>query len=215
MEQARRDGLITRNPFGPDVLKVTSGETRINPLRSWSEVERVAEAAGFYGPFIRFAAATGLRPGELVALQWGDLDLEARRGEVRRAVKMDGLLGPPKTKTGKRVFVLSKRALGALRDWQEVPGFPEQWVFANRDGERIDWRSFRQVDWYKALTKAGLAKRGANQLRHTFATLSLASGVGIDLVAWQLGHSSIEITSRHYAAWLPARADLLERQLNA
>ena len=63
-----------------------------------------------------------------------------------------------------------------------------------------DWR---RRFWYPALDKTGLERRPPYQLRHTFATLALASGASIEWVSRYMGHADIRTTLRYYARFLP------------
>ena len=89
---AVRDGLLARNPAS-DVPLPQLTRSPFKPFRSWEEVERVASHAGRYGPLIRFAARTGLRPQEWLALRAGDLDLSRSRLTVNQTVQ-DGRIVP-------------------------------------------------------------------------------------------------------------------------
>jgi hypothetical protein len=78
-------GMIDINPAKHGVDNPQRRYTEKRPFESWAELNRVAAALGSpYGPMVMFAAATGLRPGEWIALEQRDVDPEARVVYVRR-----------------------------------------------------------------------------------------------------------------------------------
>jgi integrase len=165
---------------------------------------------------IRFAARTGLRCQEWLALRVGDVSIPARRLTVNDTVQ-DGRIqqGQAKTSRSHRTIVLSDAALDALRD-HGIPDDPEALVFANPNGGVLNLGNFRNRVWNPALDAAGLTRRGPRHLRHTFATLSLTQEppIAIQHVSRQLGHADISTTLNHYAAWMPQHEEQLLRLLN-
>lgn len=213
---AVKDGLIASNPaMLVDMPKL--GAQDINPFESWQEVKRVAEHAGEWGPMIRFAAATGLRPGEYLALRWSDVDTLKEEARVNRTVQAGRIVdGIAKTAGSLRAIVLSHRALDALSDLVE-PEDRTRLIFQNSAGNVLNWRTWGERAWTPALRGAGLAYRPPYQLRHTFATLALSADTPIPVqdVSRQLGHKHIDTTLKHYTRWMPQQDDRLRRLLNA
>lgn len=107
-------GMIDINPARVGVDNPTPRRKEQRPFETWAEVEAVAAALGErYGPMILFAAATGLRPAEWVALEKRDIDraeqvVYVRRSFTRRELKL------PKTEASHRAVPLQARALDAL-----------------------------------------------------------------------------------------------------
>jgi integrase len=78
--------LIDFNPAKRGVANPSPRSQEKRPFDSWAEIDAVAEQLGpVYGPMVVFAAATGLRPGELFALEQRDVDRAAAVIHVRRA----------------------------------------------------------------------------------------------------------------------------------
>jgi len=78
-----------------------------------------------------------------------------------------------------------------------------EWVFPSERGGHLDITNLRERIWKPTLRRAGLRERTLYQTRHTFATISLASGEDIGWVARVLGHSSTEMVIRHYHKFIP------------
>jgi integrase len=215
LTRAVGDHLIQDNPASEVPLPGLS-RPPIRPFRSWEEVERVAAHAGRFGPTIRFAARTGLRPQEWLALQAGDLDLAHHRLTVRRTVQNGRITDGAKTSRSHRVIVLSHAAEKALIA-HGIPSDPDALVFSNPDGGLLNLHNWRNRVWYPALDAAGLTRRGPKNLRHTFATLALTQDppVPVQDVQRQLGHEDVATTLRYYTAYMPTQDDRLLRLLNA
>jgi integrase len=84
-----------------------------------------------------------------------------------------------------------------------VSGKLSEYVFCNREGHPIDNKNFSDRVWYPLLRHLGLAKRRPYQMRHTAATLWLASGEAPEWVARQLGHSSTQMLFTVYSRFVP------------
>jgi len=156
---------------------------------------------------IATAMLTGLRVGELRALQWNDVDLVARRLHVRRAADDKGKLKSPKNGRS-RVVDLPDRAVEVLRAHKDLRG---PFVFCRDDGsilQRYDCESasIEEVGdgpLARACCRAGLRRVGWHGLRHSYASHLVMRGATPTSVKELLGHSSITMTVR-YAHLSPA-----------
>jgi integrase len=157
--------------------------------------------------------ATGLRRGELMGLQWGDVNFDTGRLEVRRAVektKAHGLqLKPPKTKRGRRGITLPAYAVEVLKQHRtkqletrlalgigKLPA--EAFVFGSVDGSMRDPDRMTQ-DWKRFTAARKLPKVTLQGLRHTHASALLASGIDVVKASHRLGHASPKVTLQVYA----------------
>lgn len=154
-----------------------------------------AELGPVFGPLAVFAAETGLRTNEWVALERGDLDWAGPAAQVERRFA-DGTLTPyPKTVGSRRRVPLSARALDALD--RLPPRLDTRIVFPAPRGGYIGLDGWRTRYWYPALEAAGITQRGPYQLRHTFATEALAAGISIFELARVMG-TSVKMIDRTY-----------------
>jgi len=158
------------------------------------------------------ALTTGMRRGELLALRWEDIDLEASILHVRRTVNpITGLgykEGEPKSKAGRRKIVLSEVTIEALKEhrqgqeqvrarvgarWQE-----HGIVFCNKYGGFFNPTTVLNA-FKKLLRDAGLPDIRIHDLRHSAATILAAARVDLKTIQERLGHSSIAITADIYS----------------
>ncbi|MHB8441097.1 MAG: tyrosine-type recombinase/integrase [Candidatus Tyrphobacter sp.] len=156
---------------------------------------------------IAVAIGTGLRRGELLGLRWSDIDLVARRLTVRRSVEtVKGVTRtkPPKTARSARTIALPPFVVEVLRDEyarQELlrGSAPDEnaWVFVRGDGSPWEPGAF-SLAFARFVKSAKLPHVRFHDLRHSFGTLALASGVDLQTVSRALGHESVAITSRIY-----------------
>jgi integrase len=186
MKQATRWGMILRNPCDDaDAPKVNREEIRPLDQEQTRRHLRAAEGERLEALYV-LAVHTGMRPGELLALKWRDVDLEAARLQVNRALS-DGEFTPPKRAKSRRAIVLTAGSVAALRahrkrQLEEIMQRAGLWqdyglVFPSRVGTPLSHRnvvrSFRAV-----LRRANLPSSvRLYDLRHTCATLLLSRNV--------------------------------------
>lgn len=156
------------------------------------------------------AITTGVRPGELRALRWSDLDLEEGRLRVERAITLDGAsFVEPKTKTSCRTIVLTVSALRTLKEHKRRQAeerlkagsayASEDLVFCTDRGRPLDHNNLVHHHFAKVLKQAGVPKVRLYDLRHTAATLALQAGVPLKVVSHMLGHAGIATTADVYS----------------
>jgi hypothetical protein len=168
---------------------------------------------------VAVAIGTGLRRGELLALRWSDANLDARRLTVRRSLEtVKGLTRPkpPKTARSARTIALPPfvaDVLSAERQHQEkrrrtfsLKGDEDASVFTRADGPAWEPGAF-SLAFARFVKRAKLPHIRFHDLRHSFGTLALASGVDLQTVSRALGHESTAITSRIYLHAIDALQD--------
>src|SRR5438477_8641549 len=169
-------GMIDVNPAKVGVDNPTPRRKEQRPFESWAELEAIAAALGpRYGPMIIFAAATGLRPAEWIALEKRDINRAERVAYVRRSFTRRELK-LPKTEASLRAVPLQTRAIDAL---ERLPADGESLLaFPGERGSYLDLHHFRPGQWRPAQLAAGIEPlRRIYDLRHTFATFALRAGI--------------------------------------
>jgi integrase len=189
-------GMIDVNPAKVGVDNPVRRRKEQHPFESWEELEAIAEAIGpRYGPMILFAAATGLRPAEWIALEKRDIDREERVVYVRRSFTRRKLK-VPKTEASMRAVPLQTRALEALDQLQSDNR--SLLLFPGKRGSYLDIHHFRPFQWRPAQKAAGINPlRRVYDLRHTFATFALRAGISTFDLSRYMG-ASLTMIDRHY-----------------
>ena len=158
-------------------------------------------------PIVSLALATGMRRGELLGLQWGDIDLDRGVLRVERSLEETkaGLrFKPPKTKRGRRNITLPPDAVAMLRahkvkqlELRLVLGLgkiePSTLVLSDVEGEPLKPHTVSRA-WQRVVVAKGLPRVSFHALRHTHASMLIRAGVDILTISRRLGHSAAAIT---------------------
>lgn len=163
-----------------------------------------------YYPLFLTAFRTGMRLGELLGLQWGDIDWHGRFIRVTRSAKR-GRITPTKTGRTRRVDMSDQlvevlRALQTQRKREAMAagrGTPIPFLFHDAEGKPLSQNTVRNI-FKRVLEKAGLRSLRVHDTRHTFASLLLSDGQSPVYVKEQLGHSSIQMTVDIYGHLIPS-----------
>lgn len=227
--EAVEDGRLPRNPADMRRAKPPSAKDAESPeMHPWTDGQLAAFLAwSANGSQLHAAwhvlAMTGLRRGELLALRWRDIDLDAGTASIRRSagvvrVKGQGATvreGP--TKTGKpRVIDLDEGTVALLRCWRRERGSmalqlarDNAIVFGDHEGRHRHPERFSRL-FAETLTRCRRDLGGdavpairLHDLRHTHATLLLRGGENVKVVSSRLGHANATVTLRVYAHCLP------------
>lgn len=218
LSEAVDDEIIPLNPaqrLGRAFNGKKDPAAGINPL-SRKELGVLLDAVSenykeHYALFL-LLARTGMRIGEALALEWGDIDFAGRFITVSRSL-VRGRISTPKSGKSRRVDMSLQltEALKRHKVQSKKKGFSlglgdiPEYVFTNNKGGPIDKNNWRRRVFNKALEKAGLRKIRIHDLRHTYATLRISKGDNISDVSGQLGHHSAKLTLDVYNHWMPGK----------
>ena len=143
----------------------------------------------------------GMRTGEAHGLKWKYVDFERRLILIRETFVL-GEDEYTKTDSSQRDIQMSQPVFEALKRQQEATG-KRDYVFCNRAGQPIDNKNFSDRVYYPLLRHLGLDRRRPYQMRHTAATLWLASGEAPEWIARQLGHANTQMLFQVYSRYVP------------
>lgn len=223
LKQALQWSMIPRNP-AEAVVRPRAPQPTMRTFDA-AQVRRLLDAAkgNRLEALYVLAVSTGMRQGELLGLQWEDLDVDRGAVQIRHQLQeVAGTLAlvEPKTARSRRRVDLPALAVVALvehRERMRTQGrsIGEGYVFCDTEGGPIRKSNLRRRSFGPLLTRAKLPQLRFHDLRHTAATLHLASGTHPKVVQEMLGHSTISMTLDTYSHVLPSMQKEAAAKLDA
>jgi len=213
MGYAVDEELIPANPV-TGILKRLKLERdrslKIEPLTSEEVGQLLSTCKDHFSPYYPFLLAgfrTGMRLGELLALEWSDIDWNSKFFRVNKSFKR-GRVETPKNGKERHVDMSDQlaaclKALETQRKRESMRTGQRIELVFHKDGKHIAQNSIRNV-YNRILRRAGIRKIRIHDMRHTFASLLLSNGESPVYVKEQLGHSSIQITVDIYGHLIPS-----------
>ena len=202
MEDALHAHIIAKNPtVGATVPKASHAPKRVLTDKELDTFLDTVREDKIWGDFFYMELTTGLRRGEICGLMWQDFDarngvLQVRRTLHNRKLGVD-MLGKTKTRSGERTIVLPRSTAEILRRRKE--NAITQWIFPDPVRPELPLSPNCAYTHMKAiLHKAGLPSIRFHDLRHTFATHALTSGVDAKTLSGILGHTNASFTLDTY-----------------
>lgn len=234
LDQAVINNRLIRNPLrGVKLPSVTKKEIDILSAEEQALLHSAASRSAELPAFgIIFTLSTGVRLGELIGFQWGDINAKSHSIRVRRTVgrlqKVDEDGNLVAKESGKATTEIVIRSPKSITSQREIPLFDELWdglmAYRSRQSEMfdafgIDFNSSTHIfcmptgkvydprtyeDLFKRTLKAAdLPGINFHALRHTFATRALEAGMDIKVLSSILGHAQASTTLNLYAHALP------------
>lgn len=211
LDEAVTDGVLQINPVS--LVKASRYQSKktdkvddyiVDPFAP-EEVNAIYQSAKYeeWLNTFRFEFNTGVRPSELCALGWADIDFIGKTAHVQNA-SVVGVIKETKTKAGTRKIQLNEEALNALLAQKKFTFMNSPYVFCDPKTGK-PWANadaIRKKAWVPTLKKAGIRYRNPYQTRHTFATRHISQGANLFWLAGQMGHKGPEMLFRHYGSYL-------------
>jgi integrase len=197
-ELALSEGVVDRNPaatlFTPRNCRAGRERLVLNPDQA---VTMIAALDIREKVIARLATWEGMRPGEILALQLGDLDGDSLW--VRRRL-YKGDLDVPKTRRSSRQAALTTATLGLLKEWtlRFLEARPDAWLFPSENGSPLRRDNLWRRYMLPKLKPVGLEWATFQVMRRTFATLSKEAGVDAHTRSAQMGNT-VDVNENEYA----------------
>ncbi len=209
---AARLGRFTRSAKTPETKGIALTTMEIQQF-----LKAAQEIFPDYHPLLMMAVRAGLRRGELVALQWGNVQLGGDDNDSARFILVQHNYvhrehTTTKSKKSRRVDLSRelRRVLVELRDKRLLEAYlkgkndiSDELVFRSPEGTILDPDNLYHRVFLPVLAKAGIRRIRLHDLRHTFGSLLLQNGASIVYVKEQMGHSSIQVTVDIYGHLIP------------
>lgn len=146
---------------------------------------------------------SGMRIGELIALEWQDVDFDKGIIYVNKTAyrdknktgKWEVCIDKPKTKSSERVIPIPTCIVGLFKKYSKTA--KSNYVIENKKGERMSIRSYQYI-FEKLSKKVGVRKLNFHAIRHTFATRAIECGMDIKTLSEIMGHKNASITLNRY-----------------
>ena len=190
---------------------MAAAPAKFSPEQTQHYLECLKAEPAFYRTMVNLMIFTGLRRGEVVGLQWADIDLTGQTLQVVRNVTRDTKspdhihVGKPKTAGSARTVALAPYVVELLKSWKAEQAaqygllLPSAYLFSNvADPYRPLYPTTITAWVHDFEVKHHLPKVSPHDLRHTAATLALESGANLKDVQEMLGHADFSTTASFY-----------------
>lgn len=227
-DYVEKEGFILKNPCINVSLpkNIKSTETIINERKTKfqyfneNEIKELLELfkdTRYYN-VILFALGTGMRKGEILGLQWSDIDFENKEIHVvhnlsySANISEDGkknyitILQTPKSDNSIRIIPMSNKIFNLLSSLPRKSSY----VFCNDQGSHFDIK-WTEKFWHNKLKNSSIKDKRFHDLRHTFATMLLLNGANLIQIKELLGHSSVKITEMYLDALPKSKSEIINK----
>ncbi len=193
LRHAEENGHITRNPIAR--MRPLKHKTRVGVALSQSQLGRLLNAAEEpYRTLIVIAVNTGMRLGELLGLDWGDISLRQRTINIRRQFTKGELKNTLKTESSHRTVPMNDAVFAQFSEMR-IRADLSNWVFPGEGDLPLCGQKVLRQGFRPALAKAGLDSQiRFHDLRHTATSRMAKKGISAIAAGQVLGHNSLSMT---------------------
>ncbi len=194
LEMALADEIIERNPLSS--IKPPRKNITIPDYYNLDEINLLIDGAnGQFKNLLEFAFFTGMRPSEIIALKWSDINFDDSLIKVSKRIR-EKIEDMPKGYK-ERVIDLLPRAKDALERQKDISAKYE-YVFVTQYNKRYNTPDTFDVQFKKLCTHLEIRVGRFYDTKHSFSTLMLENNMNETWLTQQLGHTNISITRKHY-----------------
>jgi integrase len=206
-DEAVKNSIISSNPLSkveaPKRNKdfvINDDEDEINPFSNDEIKTILANSSGYLKNFILFMYSTGMRPGEIIALKWSDINFEKKQININKKIAL-GDVGLPKTASSVRKIDMLPSSEHALKEQQSLTK-DYDYIFLNQSKKPFYSHDIINLRFKSVLEKNNIQVRALYNLRHTFASQLISNGEDIVWVSKMLGHADVSITLKYYTKFI-------------
>jgi len=173
----------------------------------------LSKADGWFKTFLAISFFTGARTGEVLALNWNDINLEDGTISITKSLR-NGIIDKPKTKTSIRDIPIFTPLVSYLKEHRKVSRTIS--LFVNPHTGMMFYKSAKLTPYWKSLLEeCNLKYRILYSSRHTFiSTMLKNSNFSMLDIAQIVGHSNTEMIVRNYAKFIKGEHLKMDRDLN-
>jgi integrase len=206
-----KDGYIIKNPCSnltlkgnkTDIINNKIKEVKILSIKEINTIKNYIKGTDFELLFL-LDLGTGLRLGELLALDWEHINLKEKELKVDKSAKevyiydsfdkkhIETIIQTPKTRHSIRTVPIPSSLIDTLNKKENKEGY----LFLNKQGNLLKGKNVSS-EWTKILKKCNIPHKKFHSIRHTFGSILLQKGVDIETVAELMGHTAISITQMY------------------
>ncbi|MCD4759174.1 MAG: site-specific integrase [Arcobacteraceae bacterium] len=211
-DMAVLNDILDKNPLSkvkaPKVQKeflLDSSNDEVQPFTT-DEIKLLLEhTTGYMHNFILFMYSSGIRPGEIIALNWKDIDFDKKQIAVYKTI-VNNKIGNPKTQSSVRNVDMLPMAQKALESQYKLTKEYE-YVFVNSSNKYFYSHDIINLNFKRLLKLNNIEQRTLYNLRHTFASQLISNGADIVWVSKMLGHKDVSITLKVYTKFIKENED--------
>ncbi len=212
-DYAVKNEVVESNPIrkveSPKTIeKVTMHEDEENNIFPFSEAEIkiiLEKTDGYLKNFIMLMYASGMRPGEIIALKWSDIDFDKKQINIYKTI-VNKQIGPVKTLSSKRKIDMLPLSELALKEQYKITSNYE-FIFISSRKKPFYSHDIINLRFRKVLKANKIQVRKLYNLRHTFASQLIAAGEDITWVSKTLGHKDTQTTLMYYTKFIKKSED--------
>lgn len=158
--------------------------------------------------FLGISFFTGMRSGEVLALEWNDIDFETDTISISKTIAQ-GTINTPKTRSSYRDIEMLPSVRGFFKNQRLQTGMKNSYVFLNTKDTFYGSNLALSKNFKTILKNLNIEHRTLHNTRHTFASMMLNNGIDVMWVSNTLGHENLDVTLKVYTHFMPKKEKMV------